>query len=506
LVSFGGDKYDHMGLGAFELLNAPTAQLQLQAFQCPQPNWIRGATANVALATRVGTHTVVIVGDALSVFNGTDPHPLISVDKWDTGTHDYSVDSIAGVFRLRRTAARNQRFRWRIESRDWLVSSYTYPAPAGLVAMGHMMNFQIGLGPHHVTLTDNSGLCTHKCTGVSMYGSTSCEHADCNVLPESDALFSNVNSSLYSYLMHQCSGDNNPDPRSPCDPPSSDDACDQTGFPMADAIAACASLQSSPNAYDSCIYDCCVTADTEFCKGLAEESDEETQDFEKELIDDGRFVNIDDHSEYYSLNESLPSPAEDRLVCSMAFGESTDSLEVTVLPNGLGYPGTLSEVRANIRNLLLLLDADASNRSNELSAALEAAHMMDGQLYACSEFHLQPAHVGYEGATSIAASLQLGAMPRLEQLTLSSNNLGSNGTSVLVNAIHAGGPRGPILRNLRVLNLRHNLIDDDAVEHLTSAVLDGALASLQFVDLADNPANTTSKAQLMAARSGLIVR
>eukprot|EP00966_Prymnesium_polylepis_P056976 1319379-Prymnesium_polylepis.1 len=53
---------------------------------------------------------------------------------------------------------------WRIESRDWLVSSYTYPAPAGLVAMGHMMNFQIGLGPHHVTLTDNSGLCTVRWT------------------------------------------------------------------------------------------------------------------------------------------------------------------------------------------------------------------------------------------------------------------------------------------------------------------------------------------------------
>ena len=48
---------------------------------------------------------------------------------------------------------------------------------------------------------------------------------------------------------------------------------------------------------------------------------------------------------------------------------------------------------------------------------------VSSQLYACSEFHLQPAHVGYEGATSIAASLQLGAMPRLEQLTLSSNNL-----------------------------------------------------------------------------------
>ena len=180
------------------------------------------------------------------------------------------------------------------------------------------------------------------------------------MLSESDALFNNVNSSLYSYLMHQCSGDNNPDPRSPCDPPSSDDACEQTGFPMADAIAACASLQSSPNAYDACIYDCCITAvraihaaqtrdahacarlrtgvahrvhtfsqsivqpngfcticsmlavasavpqDTEFCKGLAEESDEETQDFEKELIDDGRLVNIDDHSEYCELS-TVPS-------------------------------------------------------------------------------------------------------------------------------------------------------------------------------------------------------
>ena len=509
LRSFGGERYDHMGLGAFELLNAPTAQLQLQTFQCPQPRWIRGATANVALAARVGTHTVVIVGDVMTLYNGSAGVPLVSVDSSSEGEQDYSIESTAGEFRVRRSSGRGQHQRWRLESRQFVISSHSYPAPSGIVALGHMMNFQIGLGPQHVSLSGNTGLCTQSCAGVTISGSKVCQSDDCNVLPSQQALFHDVNSSLYAYLLNQCAGTTVDDnPRSPCDPPTNAEACTNSGFSLATATAACAPLQgsSTPRAYESCIYDCCVTADVDFCLGLARETDEQTKDFEAELIEDGRFVNVDEYRPFYELNRTLPAPSAERTACSIVFGTAEESVEAVVLPNG-AVPGTLDEVRANLKSVLLMLDASASSRSVELQQALEAAHYDDGQLYACTELTVAPSAIGFEGALSLAASLQRGAMPRLEQLTLSTNELGANGTRALVDAFRAGSAdRGPILRNLRNLNLQTNQIDDETVSDLAGALQVGALASLQFVDLANNPVNVTAKTQLAAARSGLIVR
>ena len=100
-----------MGLGAFQLLDAPSAQLEIQSFQCPQPRWIRGATVNVALAARVGTHTVVIVGDELLLFDGTSPAPVLAIGKDDAGSHDYNVQSAVGTLRVRRTFSRRNRHR-----------------------------------------------------------------------------------------------------------------------------------------------------------------------------------------------------------------------------------------------------------------------------------------------------------------------------------------------------------------------------------------------------------
>lgn len=372
--------------------------------------------------------------------------------------------------------------------------------------MGHMMNFQVGLAPEHLIDDSNTGLCARRCAGVTIGGSTSCEYADCNVLPDEDVLFNDVNSTLFTYLMNQCSGYNNPDPRSPCDPPTSSDACTETGYPLASAMEACASLQAKPTAYDSCIYDCCVTADADFCRGLAEESDEEAKDFEQELIEDGRFVNVEEKKPFYQLNKTLPAASDSRWVCSMEYRVRSDTLEATVLPNGVGEPATLEEVQANIYNVLMLLDASATNRTQELLDALEAAHLDDGQLYACTEFHMAPSEIGDDGASVLAASFQRGAMPRLEQLTLSSNSIGTNGTTALASAFRLGGAHGAILRNLKILNLHTNVIDAYGVIELASALESGALGSLQYVDLASNPVSDIVKQQLANARPGLVVR
>lgn len=191
---------------------------------------------------------------------------------------------------------RRARLRWRIESNDFVISSHSYPAPAGLVTMGYMMNFQIGLGAPHLTAGDNSGLCTHRCEGVTIQGATSCERPDCNSLPPSSSLIHAANSSIHHHLMASCGAVDHLNTRSPCDPPVLDEACRATGFSLQQAQAACAPLAAAAvtsataaAAYDGCLYDCCVTADREFCVGLAQEAVIQTDEFEEELIHDGRF-------------------------------------------------------------------------------------------------------------------------------------------------------------------------------------------------------------------------
>merc|ERR1711988_211505 len=165
----------------------------------------------------------------------------------------------------------------------------------------------------------------------------------CNVKTSEHALFHDVNSSLYDYLMNQCSGSTSDAQRSPCDPPTADEACAKTGFSKANAIDACSPLRSSttPQAYESCLYDCCITADASFCRGLAEETDSQTKEFEQELLHDGRFVNIDAMKAFYDLNATLPPASDSRSVCSIAFGASNESVNTTVLPNGMGLPGSV---------------------------------------------------------------------------------------------------------------------------------------------------------------------
>lgn len=155
------------------------------------------------------------------------------------------------------------------------------------------MDFQIGLVPVHTITWGNSGICMRRCNAVVHNGTTTCDRDECNALPEEQTLFKAVNSSLYSYLVDSCSIVSGKLSRSPCDSPKAAQACDATGFPIASAFEACSDLKktTSASAYDSCVYDCCVTADANLCKGLAFASAAHVVDFEVELLEDGRFIN-----------------------------------------------------------------------------------------------------------------------------------------------------------------------------------------------------------------------
>ncbi|KAL1503626.1 hypothetical protein AB1Y20_012102 [Prymnesium parvum] len=277
-----------MGLGPFELLHSPSAGLQLQTFQCPETTWLAGGTANVAFAARAGAYTVIIVGDDLHLFDDAHAAPILTVGRADGGEHDYTF----GELRLRRSPLSAESLKWRLETAEFILASHSYTAPPGLVSMHHMMDFQVALRPIHSVSHRNSGLLAHTCPStLDANGKPTCVHSDCESIPAESVLFNQVNRTLYRFLMESCSVDKDAATRrSPCSPPTSDDACRATGFPIVSARAACRPLAESA-AFDSCVYDCCVTANAEFCQGLALESNEAASEFIDELILDGRFVN-----------------------------------------------------------------------------------------------------------------------------------------------------------------------------------------------------------------------
>ena len=55
--------------------------------------------------------------------------------------------------------------------------------------------------------------------------------------------------------------------------------------------AACVALLGSttPRAYETCVFDCCVTGDVQLCSGLAKAVDDVSEEFKEELIGDGRW-------------------------------------------------------------------------------------------------------------------------------------------------------------------------------------------------------------------------
>lgn len=395
--------------------------------------------------------------------------------------------------------------RWRVDSQHFVVSTQAVSAGGRGLPSDHLMNFQIGLGPQHLDSDGNSGLCTKRCAGISIANSVTCAHSECEALEPSESVLNEVNPGLYNSLSLQCHANTNP--RSSCDPPSSAELCRSSGFPVASALEACSSLRTSPIplAYESCIFDCCAIKDSRFCRSLAESTVAQTREFEQELITDGRFINVQASRPFFELNATLPAPTRDRLVCTITFGNQNEQLEGVELPNGLGTPSSLEEVRSNVNHVLLMLDS-RGNRTEELEAVLELAHIFEGALYPCTELHVAAADIREPGAVVLAASLQRGAMPRLEQLVLSPNKIGSGGAMALAAAMRSRGPRGLTLRNLKVLSLRSNEIGDDAVIEITNALREGALQSLQYVDLTDNPLNSTLKTRMGLVRSGLVVR
>lgn len=113
LTTFAGDSYDHMALGAFELLRVPSSHLKVQSFQCPQSGFIDGASANAAVAARYGDLTVLILGNELILFNGSSNSPLYEVTADMHGEYDSTFESgTLGQLRVHRTYAFYDFYRW----------------------------------------------------------------------------------------------------------------------------------------------------------------------------------------------------------------------------------------------------------------------------------------------------------------------------------------------------------------------------------------------------------
>ncbi|CAK0835981.1 unnamed protein product [Prorocentrum cordatum] len=143
------------------------------------------------------------------------------------------------------------------------------------------------------------------------------------------------------------------------------------------------------------------------------------------------------------------------------------------------------------------LDLSGNNVGDEGAAALAAALRAPGALPSLQKLDLRSNNVGDEGAAALAAALRApGALPRLQELDLSHNRVGDEGAAALAAALRAPGA----LPRLQVLDLRSNRVGDEGAAALAAGLRAlGALPSLQELHLGGNSVGAEGAAALAAA-------
>ncbi|CAK0835979.1 unnamed protein product, partial [Prorocentrum cordatum] len=145
-----------------------------------------------------------------------------------------------------------------------------------------------------------------------------------------------------------------------------------------------------------------------------------------------------------------------------AFAQRFESAE-SLLYKDLGWGD--EEVRQVVAVLaavalprLQMLNLSENNVGDEGAAALAAALRAPGALPSLQELHLGRNRVGDEGAAALAAALRApGALPSLQTLNLRFNRVGDEGAAALAAALRAPGA----LPSLQTLNLMSNRVGDE---------------------------------------------
>ena len=268
-INFNFEQFDHMGVGAYSLWQSAAAGLDIQTFQCPVS---AKATVNVALAVRLGSHLVTIVGDALNVTHN-DEAVLMSEGSAVAESFGPYATGAGSLLIYREAESKSHRrwsaWRWRLQLPMASMTVNALTTGRRLGRMGHIMHYTIIADTELATSASSRGVCTNFCP-VERHsddgGAVSCEASDCDELPVEAVVFRQP---LLAEMYDLCGGGSSSVGQpSACDPPTAEQACNETGFALGDAEALCASLQPDADLYHACVFDCCATADAEVCVNM----------------------------------------------------------------------------------------------------------------------------------------------------------------------------------------------------------------------------------------------
>jgi hypothetical protein len=140
-------------------------------------------------------------------------------------------------------------------------------------------------------------------------------------------------------------------------------------------------------------------------------------------------------------------------------------------------------------------DLDLSSKHIGADGATKlAAAMQLGLCTGLRDLNLEYNSIGADGATKLAAAMQLGLCTGLRDLNLSYDQIGADGATKLAAAMQSGGCPG-----LRDLNLYNNHIGDDGATKLAAAMKSGQCPGLRDLNLYNNHIGDDGATELAAA-------
>jgi fibro-slime domain-containing protein len=278
VTNFNCNRFDHMGLGYYNVAKYPPLDFIAQTAQHPQLQWLAGASCNVAFALQVGELKFVLVCDQLDVYKD----PLKGSGTWEKIYSDSGPDATkfiakfdfengpeyCAVFRIKGPDAgsNKQIYMWSIDCphvAGVVVSSTDSP---GHSTTGCMMNYYIT--PHGDFLNDvtgvttpmqTSGQCAVDCSNE--LEPTCGEDDHCGQLSSGNIIFNTTTKVLLDDLLGDLPDDpSGAPPNDGCTKQTPTEACDATGYDIELARQACAQFlfDADPNTYVNCVKGTCI--------------------------------------------------------------------------------------------------------------------------------------------------------------------------------------------------------------------------------------------------------
>jgi hypothetical protein len=318
-----GSFVNHMGQGEYQLFSAPAMAADVHYFGCGVAQGDSTGTYMGAIAIKIGSVSIEIVANDLSVVGGTTYDVDYDNDK---PMGPYSVHAGSTTVSIEREAITSDKL-WkaqgsdkRREAKGIMLYRWTISTPEGLVIHSHAAMLKIAEGSWAMDVHINypaslaaktKGLCIDKCDVFDSADSSCGDSSACSAihLEGTYGIYPIFSNSTLTSMEGKCPFtkiDKTCPPKSPTGP----EACETNNISLSTAMLACIHLNalSDTSYHDACVFD--------YCSGGSEAAAEEwymehnpPEDVKCKAVADPRFSTFSEYAMdfkgdgFYSLVE-----------------------------------------------------------------------------------------------------------------------------------------------------------------------------------------------------------